>query len=112
MSIKCPFFRRRAADTIDSATLILRFLISRHKSLLPGSLLTTTLPTPPGALPTTSAPKTPHLPLSTIASTISSDWSNNNYYITGRLTPSIYSSSCRFEGPDPDMPVVGLRKEP
>ena len=95
----------------DSTTLILRFLISRHKSLLPGSLISTTLPTPPGSIPANTAiPKTPHLPLSKIASTIQADWENNNYYITGHLTPSIYSSSCRFDGPDPDMPVVGLRK--
>jgi hypothetical protein len=95
---------------IDGTTLVLRFLISRHKSLLPGSLLSTTLPTPPGSTTTSSAPKTPHLPLSTLASTILKDWTESNYYVTGRLTPSVYSSSCRFNGPDPDMPVVGLRK--
>jgi len=32
------------------------------------------------------------------------------YYITGRLNPSIYRNDCTFDGPDPDMPVRGLRK--
>lgn len=40
--------------------------------------------------------------------------SNNNvdkgYYITGRLDTTIYRDDCYFTGPDPDMPVKGLRK--
>ncbi len=31
--IKCPFFRRRAADLIDNAATVVRFLLIRHKSL-------------------------------------------------------------------------------
>ena len=32
------------------------------------------------------------------------------YYITGMLTKSIYRDDCFFDGPDPDMPVRGLKK--
>jgi len=32
------------------------------------------------------------------------------YYITGRLNSTIYRDDCLFDGPDPDMPVRGLRK--
>ena len=45
-------------------------------------------------------------PLSLVRRT---DW-EKQYYVTGHLTPSIYSDSCLFTGPDPDMPVRGLRK--
>merc|ERR1711862_676426 len=31
--IRCPFFRRRAADLIDGFAMVLRFLMIRHKSL-------------------------------------------------------------------------------
>lgn len=34
ITIKCPFIKRRVADTIDNVAMILRFLIVRHKSLL------------------------------------------------------------------------------
>jgi Uncharacterized conserved protein (DUF2358) len=54
-----------------------------------------------------------------LAQIIRHDWNNNHnnnnnhnkgYYITGRLTHSIYRDDCFFDGPDPDMPVRGLRK--
>jgi hypothetical protein len=35
---------------------------------------------------------------------------NKGYYITGRLDTTIYRDDCLFTGPDPDMPVKGLRK--
>jgi len=42
------------------------------------------------------------------------DWKPNNrhkgYYITGRLNTTIYRDDCLFDGPDPDMPVRGVRK--
>jgi hypothetical protein len=45
--------------------------------------------------------------------TIKSDWcchNNKGYYVTGRLTTAVYRDDCLFDGPDPDMPVRGLRK--
>ena len=35
---------------------------------------------------------------------------DKGYYITGRLDSTIYKDDCLFDGPDPDMPVRGLRK--
>ena len=32
-SIKCPFFRRRAADAIDNTAILFHFFLIRHKSL-------------------------------------------------------------------------------
>jgi len=67
-------------------------------------------------------PKTRHLPLGAIADSIRSDWMGapaaaaaksrqwSGYYITGRLNAAVYRDDCLFDGPDPDMPVRGLRK--
>lgn len=79
--------------------------------------------------------KNRNLPPSVIAETIRRDWlaggydsdgSGNRknahqqqqqqavvgrgYYITGKLNSTIYTDDCLFDGPDPDMPVRGLRK--
>ena len=45
--------------------------------------------------------------------TIRKDWrqdTNKGYYINGKLNTTIYRDDCVFDGPDPDMPVRGLRK--
>jgi hypothetical protein len=42
-----------------------------------------------------------------------SDWkaeTGKGYYVTGKLTTAIYRDDCLFLGPDPDMPIRGLRK--
>ena len=49
-SIRCPFFRRRAQDVVDSSAIVLRFLVARHKTLFPAWAMEMTL-TPPGSLP-------------------------------------------------------------
>ena len=59
--------------------------------------------------------KNRNLPLSTVAQTIERDWRcgpqhAKGYYLTGRLNSTIYRDDCLFDGPDPDMPVKGLRK--
>ena len=45
---------------------------------------------------------------------IRKDWrvetGHKGYYVTGRLTTEIYTNDCYFDGPDPDMPIRGLRK--
>jgi len=42
------------------------------------------------------------------------DWKphhqHKGYYITGKLNTTIYRDDCWFDGPDPDMPVRGVRK--
>ena len=62
------------------------------------------------------------LPLEQVRDRILLDWNpsssknssnkshNKGYYITGRLDTTIYRDDCYFTGPDPDMPVKGLRK--
>ena len=59
--------------------------------------------------------KNRNLPLRTVADTIRRDWEcgpdlSRGYYLTGRLNSTIYTDDCLFDGPDPDMPVRGLRK--
>jgi len=118
-SIKCPFFRRRATDVIDNVAMIARFLVIRHKSLFNG------LPSEleiPGCKaigrhvltnPDGTVCKYKNLPSDQIYQVIKKDWSEENgkgYYITGRLNSTIYRDDCLFDGPDPDMPVRGLRK--
>lgn len=116
-SIKCPFIKRRAADSIDNLAMVLKFLIIRHKSLLndiPIELLEV-----PGCKAVGlrnadgSVCKYKNLPIDEICTIIENDWSiknNKGYYITGRLNSTIYRDDCFFDGPDPDMPVRGLRK--
>lgn len=99
ISIKCPFFRRRAADALDALDMVLRFLIIRHKSL---GLL------PPLGCRATSITgnKHKHLSLAQIKDVIQHDWHEHNlkgYYITGKLNTTIYRDDCLFDGPDPDM---------
>jgi hypothetical protein len=68
-----------------------------------------------------TTPKQTGITIHDLAQIIRHDWrgggttsttNNNNkgYYITGRLTHAIYRDDCYFDGPDPDMPVRGLRK--
>jgi hypothetical protein len=105
--IKCPFFRRRAFDAVEGLKSVFYFLIVRHKStpFFP-------MPTSPGH----AAPKL-SLPLDRLASILHGDWmgrglicDGKGYYVTGRMSKQVYSEDCFFDGPDPDMPVRGLRK--
>lgn len=106
LAIKCPFFRRRSADFLDGIDMIVRFLMVRHKSL--------DLIPPPGCRGTKSTcRKTKGLDIEDIRNIIRTDWradTHKGYYITGKLNTTIYRNDCLFDGPDPDMPVHGLRK--
>lgn len=102
LNLKCPFWRRRTADTLESLDMIFRFLVARHKTILPL-----------GWRQTTDEAKQINLPIDQIAAIIEKDWKTDNnkgYYITGKLTEAIYRDDCWFEGPDPDMPIRGLAK--
>jgi len=127
-SIRCPFFRRRISDIIDALAMIGRFLIIRHKSLIdPASLDPALLPAIPGCLPPTQinsgrhsdgqkqeSAKLQNLPVEQVAALLQKDWEGKKkgrgYYITGKLNTLLYENDCLFDGPDPDMPVRGLRK--
>lgn len=124
-TIKCPFIRRRVADALDATAMLLQFLVIRHKSLgLSDRFLDTDEGDAlcfgaPGCKPTgrhiKTTLKTKHLPIASLADRIHNDWSgashpSKGYYITGKLDTTIYRDDCLFTGPDPDMPVRGLRK--
>ena len=104
-------------DFLDGADMVMRFLLIRHKSL-------DLIGPPPGCRSTVKSAKYKNLELSEIVDTIRSDWkpkdmsasvvqqqqNNKGYYITGKLNTTIYRDDCWFDGPDPDMPVRGVRK--
>lgn len=106
-SIPCPFFRRRAGDSIEGAIgmadELARFVAARHKSidLLPPDFV---------LLPPPARPKTRGLPLEAVMQAVRADFDDSQYYVTGRLTQAVYSDSCFFDGPDPDMPVRSLQR--
>ena len=58
--------------------------------------------------------KRKHLTLAELQDAIAHDWKassgHKGYYITGQLNTTIVRDDCLFDGPDPDMPVRGLRK--
>jgi hypothetical protein len=95
LKIKCPFFRRRASDLVDGVSSLLQFMQATNNTVNYDSKLTYTS-------------------LETLADMILQDWtgrtSGKGYYITGRLSSIIYKDQCLFDGPDPDMPVKGLKK--
>lgn len=107
LSIKCPFLKRRTADLLDGLDMMMRFLVIRHKSL-------DLIGPPPGCRSIRmSQVKYRHTTVEERMDIIRQDWrpeTNKGYYITGRLNTTIYRDDCFFDGPDPDMPVKGLRK--
>jgi len=125
--IRCPFFRRRAADLIDLFAMVLRFLMIRHKSLYLDDFETFMIKSmPPGCRSThhngiSASGKIRGLDVKELHDIIHQDWTKSTdisstgthhrgYYITGKLNGAIYRDDCLFTGPDPDMPVRGLRK--
>jgi hypothetical protein len=107
LSIKCPFLKRRTADVLDALDMMMRFLVIRHKSL-------DLIGPPPGCRSAKmSQAKRLDTSLDERMDIIRQDWrpsTSKGYYITGRLNSTIYRDDCLFDGPDPDMPVRGLRK--
>ena len=106
IKIKCPFFRRRAFDMIESITSVMRFIIiNRHKSIDSFEFFDNNI------LKFENDTKVYNLDMTDISKIIQSDWEGNyngkGYYITGRLSKYIYKDNCIFDGPDPDMPIKG-----
>ena len=102
--IKCPFFRRRAADALDAVDSVIQFVIIRHKSLDW---------TPLGCRIRTFRTKQVGLSPTQLQDVLLEDWkvdTRKGYYITGRLNTAVYRDDCVFNGPDLDMPVKGLAK--
>jgi hypothetical protein len=111
-SYKCPFMRRRSGDILDTLETIIKYIIIRkecwqlmgcpqaHRSA--------------GTNKKTNRIKYKGCTLSQICDHILQDWKpgtdGKGYYITGKLTIPLYRDDCLFLGPDPDMPIHGLRK--
>lgn len=112
--IKCPFFRRRAIDLVENIQLTLNFIVARHKSIPFIDLSKYLINIEVSDSVKSNHNKTINLPIKDVAEIIYNDWSiekgAKGYYITGKLTKSIYDEDCLFSGPDPDMPVRGLKK--
>jgi hypothetical protein len=110
-SIKCPFFRRRIGDTLDNLETIIKHTIIRPECW--------DLMGPPQAWRPAGSnykqSRIKYLGLSTerLKNYITDDWkpsTGKGYYVTGKVTTAIYRDDCFFGGPDPDMPIRGLRK--
>eukprot|EP00171_Calliarthron_tuberculosum_P020337 IDg20337t1 len=82
--VRCPFWRRRATDALEAATMVLRWGAARHASLLP--------------LPATAAaaPYGPALPISVRVARLRDDFERRQYYVTGRLSRELYSPTMRL----------------
>lgn len=95
LKVKCPFFRRRASDLVDGASSLFQFMeITDDTENYDNKLKFTNM--------------------DVLADMILQDWTGRKtgkgYYITGRLSTAVYKDECLFDGPDPDMPVKGLKK--
>lgn len=105
-TIRCPFWRRRFTDSLETALQVMLWVTTtRHKSLpLPVSL---------PHLKENNArnkPKLTDLDLSTRLAIIRDDLVVRQYYVTGRLSMPLYADDCLFNSPDPDGRVRGTRK--
>ena len=106
LALRCPFFRRRATDVLEFTDSTMRQLLGRNvvSSLGPAIALRGV---------ENGGKKLVGLSLEELTEIIRNDWregTSKGYYITGRLTANVYRDDCLFDGPDPDMPVRGLRK--
>ena len=122
-SLKCPFFRRRSADLLDVIESVVRKVVIRsnhHPLLGPPQAFRPVRPAAPSKKIGLSTKEIYEILLgdwkatSTVINSSNSNNNNNNinkgYYLTGRLTTVVYRDDCLFLGPDPDLPLRGLRK--
>jgi Uncharacterized conserved protein (DUF2358) len=105
LSLKCPFFRRRVSDILDIIDSAIRLIVVRNAAFV----------IPKVSLRGIGYDNVKQVGLSTeqLIEVLRRDWreeTKKGYYVTGRLTTSVYRDDCLFDGPDPDMPVRGLRK--
>jgi hypothetical protein len=110
-SIKCPFFRRRYGDSLDvMESLMKHTIIRRERWHLMGA---PQAHRPAGTNNKLNKVKYKGLSPKQLQEYILNDWkaeTGKGYYITGKLTTAIYRDDTLFLGPDPDLPLSGLRK--
>jgi hypothetical protein len=105
LTLKCPFMRRRASDILDSLDYVLRYYLVQNPSLMGPPLAYRCIGD--------TCEKQFGLTVEELADEIRKDWredTRKGYYITGKVNTAIYRDDCMFNGPDPDMPIRGLRK--
>lgn len=111
-AFKCPFLRRRSGDMLDSLESVMKHTVIR-KACWP-LMGPPQAHRPAGTNKKTNTVKYKGLSLSELHALVLNDWKpdtdGKGYYVTGKLTTPIYRDDCLFLGPDPDMPIHGLRK--
>jgi hypothetical protein len=106
LAMKCPFLRRRASDILDTLDALMRTVVldeETRNAVVPLAY----------QCEGKACFKRFGISLTELFHEIHQDWrvdTNKGYYITGRINTQIYRDDCLFHGPDPDMPVRGLRK--
>jgi Uncharacterized conserved protein (DUF2358) len=127
--LHCPFWRRRLGDSLDHVEqLVQHFVIRRDAWPLLGpprgwrppgmdikaAAAAAARRSTTGGVVVVSSSKQYGVSLQALQQVLIHDWkaatTHKGYYVTGRLTTSIYRNDCIFDGPDPDMPIRGLRK--
>lgn len=96
-NIRCPFWKRRAVDFLESSMRFGRFVAARHKSLDPFP-------------PANTGNKRVLLSVEEVMEVVRKDFEERAYYVSGKLSKDVYTDDCFFDAPDPDMPVTGLSK--
>lgn len=109
-SAKCPFLRRRSGDLLDTVEAVLNHIVVRKECWQ-----TPQAHRPAGSNKKLNTIKYKHLTPQQLYQCVLQDWikgetGHKGYYVTGKLTTAMYRDDCLFLGPDPDMPIHGMRK--
>lgn len=110
-AMKCPFLRRRYGDILDNVEKIMKLTVIRRQcwSLMGPPQAWR----PAGVNKKLQRIKYKGVSLEDLRTLVLNDWkpdTGKGYYVTGKLTTACYRDDCFFLGPDPDMPIRGLRK--
>lgn len=112
-SVRCPFFRRRYGDALDVFEAFLRGVVIRAECLPMMGPPQAHRPPPATKRRHDATAKHTELTPEELLERVEKDWkadTGKGYYVTGKLTASIYRNDCLFLGPDPDLPLRSLRK--
>ena len=102
--IRCPFFRRRATDTLEALVVVGTWLRARHKrvdltfGLLPLSTRANS-DIASNARTAAAARKVHNLPLNSLAALLARDFADKQCQVTGHLSRQLFDEACVFDGP-------------
>lgn len=99
--IRCPFFRRRATDTLEALVVVGTWLRARHKRVdLTFGLLPLSTRAGLNAHQRAAASRKAHnLPLGVVAALLARDFAERQCQVTGRLSRQLFDEACVFDGP-------------